>query len=182
MEDGSSVNVGSFCTSTHAGTHADAPRHFIPEGSTIDELDLSAFVGPAQVVDVDEAPTIRPQDVPKVQAPRILLKTPASQQPDSAWSDHFPVLAPETVSYLANQSVVLIGVDTPSVDPPESKELPAHHALSDAGIVNLENLRLDGVNPGVYRLMALPLKLTGADASPVRAVLQPPADPGRASS
>lgn len=170
--EGSPVNVGAFCSSTHAGSHADAPRHFTREGRTIDEMDLSAFIGPAQVIEIPDSSTIEPDQVPEVQAPRVLFKTPASQEPDSSWSDSFPVLAPETTAHLAEQSVVLVGVDTPSVDPPDSRELPTHHALSDAGIVNLENLRFDGVRPGLYQLMALPLKLIGADAAPVRAVLQ----------
>lgn len=170
--EGSPVNVGAFCSSTHAGSHADAPRHFREEGATIDEMDLSAFVGPAQVVEIPGESRIQPDQVPDLQAPRVLFKTLASQEPDSSWSDAFPVLAPETVAHLAEQSVVLVGVDTPSVDPPDSKELPTHHALSEAGIVNLENLRFDGVRPGLYRLTALPLKLIGADAAPVRAVLQ----------
>jgi len=179
--EGSPVNVGAFCSSTHAGSHADAPLHFTQEGKTIDEVDLTAFVGPAQVVEIPDGPRIDPDQVPEVQAPRILFKTSASQEPDSSWSDSFPVLAPETTARLAEQSVVLVGVDTPSVDPPDSKNLPTHHALSEAGIVNLENLRLDGVRPGVYRLMALPLKLIGADAAPVRAVLQSSPGAQRAS-
>jgi arylformamidase len=173
IEEGSAVNVGAVCTSTHAATHADAPLHFESDGASIDEIDLDVFVGRAQVIDATGDDVIGPERARDVHAPRVLFKTPSSQVPGTEWSEDFPAIAPATVDRLAEQSVVLVGVDAPSVDPVDSKDLPAHHALSAAGIVNLENLRLDDVAPGIYRLIALPLKISGADAAPVRAVLEP---------
>jgi len=165
------VNIGAFQSSTHAGTHADAPLHVTTKGAAVDDLPLSSFVGPADVIDVSGADTILPDHVAAARAPRILFRTAVSAVPDSEWTDTFPVIAPGTVELLAEQSVVLIGVDTPSVDPVDSTDLPAHHAMVRSGIVNLENLDLSGVPPGRYRLIALPIRLTGADAAPVRAVL-----------
>lgn len=171
MEEGSTVNIGAFRASTHAGTHADAPLHVATEGAPVDDLPLSSFVGPAEVLDVSGAHTILPDHVAEARAPRILFRTAASAVPDSEWTDTFPAIAPETVELLAEQSVVLIGVDTPSVDPVDSTDLPAHRAMVRTGIVNLENLDLSDVTPGRYRLIALPIRLAGADAAPVRAVL-----------
>jgi len=171
IKEGSAVNVGGYAMSTHAGTHADAPRHIADDGSPVDDLPLSSFVGPAEVVDVTGADCIRPEHVKKADVPRVLFRTSVSSLPDSEWPEDFPVLDPETVQALAKQNAVLIGVDTPSVDPVDSADLPAHHALRRHGIVNLENLCLGGVAPGRYRLLALPIRLTGGDAAPVRAVL-----------
>jgi arylformamidase len=171
IEEGSAVNVGGYAMSTHAGTHADAPLHIADDGSSVDDLPLSSFVGPADVVDVTGVDCIRPDHVETAAAPRVLFRTSVSSLPASEWPEDFPVLAPETVQVLAEQNTVLVGVDTPSVDPVDSTNLPTHHALRRHGIVNLENLCLEGVAPGRYRLLALPIRLTGGDAAPVRAVL-----------
>lgn len=178
IETGSSVNIGAFRMSAHLGTHADAPLHFEHEGASTSTFPLSAFVGPVQVVSVDDD-TIRPAHVEALDlealdleaAPRVLFKTKASAVQASEWSDDFPPILPETIEQLAARGVVLIGTDAPSVDPAESKRLSAHHALARSGIVNLENLALGDVALGRYWLSALPLKLEGMDAAPVRAVL-----------
>jgi arylformamidase len=179
IREGESVNLGAFSASTHAGTHVDAPLHVTADGAPVDALDPSVFVGPACVVDVsdlDPGQFIRPDRVASVEAPRVLFKTCASAVPSTRWPDGFPVVHPATVEALAERNAVLIGVDTPSVDPQESSDLPAHHALVRNEIVNLEHLRFpDAVVPGRYELLALPLRLSGADAAPVRAVLRPAA-------
>jgi arylformamidase len=175
---GSVVNLGAFAMSTHVGTHADAPLHTRPGGTSIDALALDAFVGPATVIAVaPEADTIAPGAVAAYAeagtlAPRVLFKTSASAQPLDAFVEAFPPLAPATVRLLAAHGVVLVGTDAPSVDPVDSRTLDAHHALVEAGIVNLENLWLRDVAPGAYTLLALPLALEGLDAAPVRAVLR----------
>lgn len=172
LEEGASVNLGALQLSAHAGTHADAPYHVREEGGTTSQFSLSSFVGPADVVKIDdEADAIRPHHVAHVDASRVLFKTPASALPADTWPDGIIPLHPDTVSALAQSDTVLVGVDAPSVDPLDSTELPAHNALIDAGIVNLEGLALSGVEPGSYLLMALPLNVPDADAAPVRAVL-----------
>jgi arylformamidase len=134
-------------------------------------FDLEVFVGPAEVVDVTGVEVVKPSHVSDLTADRLLLKTDASTLAEEEWPDRITSIAPETVSMLAEEGVVLLGTDAPSVDPLDSTDLPAHHALIDAGILNLEGLRLSDVPPGSYSLLALPLKLEGADAAPIRAVL-----------
>lgn len=176
MSEGDSVNVGAVTMSVHTGTHADAPFHFDECGASVDALDPAVFVGPALVLDAagwDVIPRSVFSDVDGTRTPRVLLKT-------GAWTDHtrfpdaVPVIAPDVPPLLAERGVVLLGVDVPSVDAIDSKSLPNHHALGGAGIAILESLDLRAVPPGVYELIALPLRLVGADGSPVRAVLRRP--------
>jgi arylformamidase len=171
---GASVNVGRVSLSVHTGTHADAPFHYSATGKTMEAIDPGVYIGPACVVDVRGRDPIRLTDLATLEqmpAPRLLLHT-------GGWADrtHFPerlpAIDPEVPTWLASRGVVLLGVDIPSVDAIESKNLPIHHALGARGIAILENLVLTGVPEGVYELIALPLRLVGADGSPVRAVLR----------
>ncbi len=171
LEEGGSVNLSALHLSVHAGTHVDAPFHVREEGARTGAFDLSVFVGPAEVIDVESASTIHPRHVMGVEAPRILFKTGASRLSVEEWPETISSIHPETISVLDDEGVCLIGTDAPSVDPLDSTTLPTHHALIDAGIVNLEGLRLGGVDPGLYSLLSLPINLQGADAAPVRAVL-----------
>lgn len=177
-EEGSSVNLGAIRLSTHAGTHADAPLHFMDEGASIDQVPLTAYLGPATVIDATETGVINRAFLERAflekmaidWTPRLLFHT-RTETDYTTWNPDFPPFAPEAIAYMAERGVVLIGTDAPSVDPADSAELPAHHALARHGVVNLENLVLDTVEPGTYVLIALPLPLIGLDASPVRAVL-----------
>lgn len=177
LEHGGTVNLGSIQLSMHTATHVDAPYHVAEEGATADDLPLSVFIGPAEVVDIGSAPDIRPAHVKDSVCERVLFKTGSSDLPDDQWPDSVTPLNPNAVKHLEDMGAVLVGTDAPSVDPLNSTDLPAHHALIEAGIVNLEGLSLKGVPPGNYFLIALPLKIQGGDASPVRAVLRetPPA-------
>lgn len=174
MQTGANINLGNIALSVHAGTHADAPFHFVAEGKAIDACDLSRYIGPARVIDLSHATAIRIADVTPFDltaTPRVLFKT-------LAWSD--PTRFPETVptmeeglpAYLGSQGVTLVGVDVPSVDAIESKDLPIHHALQATDIWILESLYLAQVPAGIYELVALPLKLVGGEAAPVRALLR----------
>ena len=174
-EQGGSVNVGRLTMSTHTGTHVDAPYHFRDDGAKVADLDPEVFVGPALVVAVEGgggvgAAELERHDLDGVA--RLLLRT--GSWPDR---DRFPErtrhLEPDAAELLAGKGVRLVGVDTPSVDPLDSEELPAHNALLEAGVHILEGLVLDRVEPGEYGLISLPLPLRDADASPVRAVLRP---------
>lgn len=173
-EQSGSVNVGRLEMSTHTGTHIDAPYHFDNEGKRVIELPLDLYTGPALVIDVTGAEEITVESVhEKIRSntKRVLFKT-------SCWSDRtrFPKkiipVSPEVVPYLKKHGVGLIGVDMPSVDPLDSKELQAHHALHQHNIHILEGLVLDEVPEGVYELIALPLPLQEGDGSPVRAILK----------
>jgi arylformamidase len=103
---------------------------------------------------------------------RLLIHSHVSDLGDEAWAQHFPYLSVPLIERLAGKGVVLIGLDSPSVDAFESKDLPCHHALKRYGMVNLESLFLRNVPDGDYELIALPLKLDLACGSPVRAVLR----------
>jgi len=171
LEKGASVNLGALCLSTHVGSHVDAPYHVSEEGGTTDTLSLSTFVGEARVVSAEGASSIRPAYVDDVSADRVLFKTEASRLSDDEWPESITPVDPDTIHSLAETGAVLIGTDAPSVDLLESSTLPAHHALIETGLVNLEGLSLENVPPGLYYLVALPLKIPQADAAPVRAVL-----------
>ena len=172
-EEGSVVNIGALSMSTHTGTHVDAPLHYDAEGASVDELDLSTFVGPATVIEIEHAVPIQPDDFTAADlSERVLFKTPCSDQSPSEWCEDLAPLSPEAVRELSDAGVVLVGTDAPSVDPVDSKELSGHHACRQHGIHILEGLHLRGVAPGNYELIAMPLPLRGLDASPVRAVLR----------
>jgi arylformamidase len=173
MRDGASCNVGAITTSIHSGTHLDAPFHFNDGGLTIDHIPTERFVGPARVFDArgyDEIPREVFAGLDGRATPRVLVAT-GSCDDKSFFPQRIPTLAPDVPAWLGEQGVTLIGLDAPSVDQLDSKTLVIHHALDDAGILILENLDLRNVAPGPYELIALPLRIVGADGSPVRAVL-----------
>jgi arylformamidase len=186
IEEGGTVNVSAITTTPHLGSHADAPFHAEADGATIADLPLEPFLGPCRVVEVPPEPLITPEHVAQgpgggadlADPPRLLLKTGSVRRGSGADGDapafpeQFSALSPELARALGEAGALLVGLDTPSVDPFDSEELPAHHALIRGGVVNLEGLVLDDVPPGLYELVALPLKLAGLDASPVRAVLR----------
>jgi arylformamidase len=169
------VHVSKVTFSTHSGAHADAPRHYDPTGATAEALDLGRYLGPCRVVDARGAKgAVRPADVAAALAgppPRVLLRT-FEAFPHERWVSDFTAVSAELVEALADLGVVLIGTDAPSVDPETSKDLPAHKAIRRRGLSILEGLVLDHVPFGDYELIALPLPLTGLDATPVRAVLR----------
>jgi arylformamidase len=173
IEDGSSVHLSTIKLSCHTGAHADAPCHYVAGAPGIEAADLGKYIGPCVLVDVDPPDhAIRPEHLPDIElAPRVLLRTGAMRD-RTVFPDPLTHLTVELVEYLAGKGCVLIGLDSPSVDAFDSKELPCHKALYENGIVNLECLALDGVPPGHYELIALPLRLAGRDASPVRAILR----------
>lgn len=173
-EQTGSVNIGRITTSLHTGTHVDAPFHFDNEGERILGLDINVFIGPARVIDVSsfekiDAETLRGFDLEGVE--RLLLKTSVPNNPDR-FPERIQEIAADVAAYLGEKGVKLLGVDVPSVDPLDSKDMATHHALYRHGIHILENLMLDGVDDGDYELIALPLPLKDADGSPVRAVIR----------
>lgn len=172
---GCPVNVSRLSLSPHVGAHADAPLHYDPQGAAVGALDLAPYLGPCRVI---HALGVRPlvewahiahaaQDLP----PRVLVRT-YQRMPVDAWDPQLAAFAPDTVEHLADAGVQLIGIDTASIDPADSKALASHQVIRQRGLRVLENLVLDTVPEGDYELIALPLKLMDADASPVRAVLR----------
>lgn len=174
MEESGSVNVGQVTMSTHTGTHIDAPFHFEDDGKKVIELDINLYIGPARVIYVPFPESIgmkELQDVDLKGVKRLLIKTDAWRD-KSVFPDSIPPIEPVLAAYLAEQGVQLLGLDLPSVDPLDSKELSAHHELNNHGIHLLEGLVLDAIEPGDYELAALPLAIAQADGSPVRAVIR----------
>lgn len=181
MSEGESVNVGTVTMSVHTGSHVDAPFHFDPKGSSIGEVSLHPYIGPAVVVDVTGIPIVTREHLNAIDfhtTPRLLLKTGGWSDP-AVFPESVPTLAPDVPAYLAERGVLLFGVDVPSVDSIDSTDLPIHHALNAGGISILESLDLSLATPGTYTLVAVPLRLLGADASPVRALLLPPDTPDK---
>ncbi len=171
----SPVNVSRLTLSTHTGAHADAPLHYDDTGADSASRALDPYLGPCRLIDVSSArgavfPTqigARLEGCP----PRVLLRT-ARAAAQHRWDPDFTAIAPETVDLLAAAGVRLIGVDTPSLDPQQSKTMDAHLRVLAADMSILEGLVLDDIAEGDYELIALPLRIAGADASPVRAVLR----------
>ena len=173
MAEGGNLDLSSMTATLHLGAHADAPSHYAADGAGMDAVDLAPYYGPCQVmrVTVGRGERILPRHLSAdIAAPRLLFHTGTFPDPET-WNTDFASLSPELIEHLHAKGVMLVGLDTPSVDPFESKALEAHQALARTGMRNLEGLVLDAVPDGLYTLVALPLKLEGADASPVRAVL-----------
>jgi arylformamidase len=172
---GCPVNVSSLTLSPHVGAHADAPLHYDPQGASIGALDLGAYLGPCRVIHaIAKGPLIEWRHIAHAAAglpPRVLVRTYA-RMPIDQWDADLAAYAPDTVERLADMGVKLIGIDTASIDPAASKTLDSHQVIRRRDLRVLENLVLDDVPEGDYELIALPLKLTAADASPVRAVLR----------
>ncbi|MBL8386405.1 MAG: arylformamidase [Burkholderiales bacterium] len=169
------VNVCAITLSPHVGAHADAPLHYDPAGRAVGALDLDPYLGPCRVIDARGCGAlVRIEHLAHALAalpPRVLVRT-CARFPFARFDDALCGIAPEAVVALAQRGVRLIGIDSASVDPAASKTLDAHQALRRLDLRVLENLVLDDVPPGDYELIALPLKLMSADASPVRAVLR----------
>lgn len=173
-EDSGSVNIGQVTTSVHTGTHVDAPFHFDNRGQTIDQLDVNLYVGEAMVLDVSHVQEVTVETLSGFSfegVQRVLLKTSLPNIP-TRFPNKIPTLDPRIAEFLAEKGVKLLGVDMPSVDALDSKDLPTHHALYKNRINILENLMLDKIEQGNYELIALPLAIKGSDGSPVRAVLR----------
>lgn len=173
LADGKSVNLGSATLSLHSGTHADAPLHFWADGLAMDECDLSQYIGKAIVIDATDSDKILERHLTGLKAndvERLLFKTRNDAQQE--FSDKFSYFSLEAVRAIGRLASVLIGTDAPSVDKFDSKTLDAHNGFAANGIAILENLRLHHIEPGEYELIALPLRLVGMDASPVRAILR----------
>jgi arylformamidase len=181
ISDGEVVNLGSISMSVHNGTHADAMFHFDDAGATMERAPLDVYFGPAAVVDLSrkfsgenrkqiEIEDLRSEEAAIRAATRLLIKT-------GIWLDStifpswIPVIAPNVAEWLGRNGVKLLGLDVPSVDSIDAKVLVNHHALGRAGIWIIESLELGGVSPGVYDFAAFPLKISGSDGAPVRAVL-----------
>ena len=181
MAEGATVNVGAVEMGVHNGTHADAPFHFEPGADTIERMPLEIYLGDAVVVDLtkqfetDRKRQITIADIESCSdalelAPRLLLKTNVWKD-TKIFPDWIPVIASDVPEWLRKRKVKLLGLDLPSVDSIDAKKLVNHYALGSARIVIVESLDLSQIEPGTYHFSALPLRISGGDAGPVRAIL-----------
>lgn len=171
---GDSVTLSTLHATMHLGAHADAPSHYGRDGADIASRPLERYLGPCEVmrVPVARGAHITPADLPgPIRTPRVLLATGSYPDP-SRFNEDFAALSAGLVDHLQQAGVTLVGIDTPSVDLFGSKDLPAHQRCLAHDMAILEGLVLDNVPEGTYELIALPLRLSGFDASPVRAVLR----------
>lgn len=174
LSRGDSVTLSTLRATVHLGAHADAPSHYGIDAPSIESCDLAYYLGPCQVVHIHakRGARIGVRELgTHIDTARLLIATGTYPNPNEFNRD-FAALAPELVDWLHERGVKLVGIDTPSVDLFDSKDLPAHRRFLANGMGILEGLLLADVPAGLYELIALPLKLTGFDASPVRAVLR----------
>lgn len=174
IAQGANITLSTLRATVHLGAHADAPSHYGPDAPAIHQRPLDLYLGPCQVmsVAVPRGGRVAPVHlVGPIAATRVLFHTGTFPDPND-WNRDFAGLSIELIDYLHTHGVRLVGLDTPSVDLMDSKDLPAHHQILRHDMAILEGLVLRGVPDGVYELIALPLPLVGFDASPVRAVLR----------
>ena len=171
---GDNITLSTLRATVHLGAHADAPSHYGLDAPSIEQASLEVYVGRCQVIAARATMGKRvgnDQLRGSVNGERVLIATGTFPDPED-FNEDFSGLEPELIDHLASHGVRLVGVDTPSVDTFDSKDLPAHNRCLAHGITILEGLVLKDVPPGEYELIALPLKLEGFDASPIRAVLK----------
>ena len=175
MSRGDPNNSSSVHTSVHAGTHVDAPFHFVPNGRTIESLPLETFIGPARVCAVEPRRRITATDVAKAELQgesRVLFKTRNSNLLKKGVYD--PTFAPFSVDgadALVKLGVKLVGLDYLSAAAAD-EQVPVHRAFLDHGVILLEGIDLSDVPAGRYELFCPPVKLAGSDGAPCRAVLR----------
>jgi arylformamidase len=175
IEQGDGYSLSHIKTTVHLGAHTDAPNHYVKGGQDIASRDLSFYYGKAQVIAVIKNQTkyrITLNDIKdyEIGAERVLFRTDSFLEPN-CWTENFTAIEPQVIEYLASKNVRLLGIDTPSVDTADDAKLVTHHMVAKYDMAILEGIVLSDVEEGFYQLCALPLKIRGADASPVRAIL-----------
>ncbi|MFO7767608.1 MAG: cyclase family protein [bacterium] len=175
MERGDAADDTLLSMSVHAGTHIDAPAHFIPGGRRVEELDLETLVGPCRVADLGgrdqiSASDLRIADIPEGTR-RLLLKTDNHRRWGPDFDEEYTALLPDAAEWVVEQGIRLVGIDYLSIQAFEAPD-SVHTGLLSAGVVVLEGLDLREVDPGPWELLCLPIKLVGTEAAPVRALLR----------
>ena len=174
ISKGHNLTLSHIKTTVHLGAHTDAPSHYLPHGTGMEKRSLEYYLGPCQVVAVSigrgKRIGVKAIGATEIKAPRILFKTGTFPNPWK-WNGDFASLSAELIEELASKGVRLVGIDTPSIDLAGDIILESHQAVGQFDMAILEGIILDDVPEGLYDLIALPLKIEGADGSPVRAVL-----------
>ena len=171
--ENSHLELSSFESTLHIGAHTDAPCHYDKNGTGLETRNLNTYMGEAQVVEVklQRGQAIQIKDIKvEITEQRVLFKT-SSFNYTKAWQEDFNFFDPETIEWLAHKGVILIGIDTPSVDAATSKELLAHKMFYKHDLAVLEGINLSDASEKAYQMIALPLPIKEVDATPVRAIL-----------
>jgi arylformamidase len=174
---GDIATVSRLTMGVHTGTHMDAPLHFLKDGVSVDQHPLEAVIGPARVIQIQDRVSIRRAELEKHEIEargRVLFKTANS---DHLWGkdefdEDFIFIAQDAAEYLAERGVRTVGVDYLSVGGFRQDAVETHETLLGAGIWIVEGLDLSGIEPGLYEMICLPLKLIDAEGAPARAVLR----------
>ena len=176
IANGDSSNVSTLHMSAHAGTHVDAPRHFFDEGPATEALSLDLLVGRARVIEVDSRAGIAAEDLDAIDFSddiRVLIKTHNSRLWSSpAFHEDYVGVTESGAKHLVEHGIKVVGVDYLSVEQFKNVGKPAHHVLLGAGTIVIEGLNLRDVEPGVYEMFCLPLRVVGSDGAPARVVLR----------
>ena len=175
IAQGDVANVTALFLGVHTGTHLDAPYHFVEEGKSIDEMDLTYGLGKCHVIEVfeDIITAKELQNLVPTLCERLLIKTANSHKyPHKCFDTEFVALAPSAAQFIVDRGIKLVGIDYLSIEPFKAEEgNPVHHILLEAGVAVLEGCELSQIKQGPYGLSALPLKIVGADGAPCRAIL-----------
>lgn len=177
LGEGGACNLSQFSATAHIGTHMDAPVHFLPGAASIETMPISATVGRARVIEIQDteairAPELQPHHLGKGE--RVLFKTRNSEQcwKTDDFQTKFIYIDPGAATHMVERGVQTVGVDYLSVDGFDKPGAETHRILLSAGVWIIEGLNLEHVEPGEYELLCLPLKIVGSDGAPARAVLR----------
>ncbi|MCB1106589.1 MAG: cyclase family protein [Chlamydiia bacterium] len=177
LEKGEVANVSHMSLCVHAGTHVDAPCHFLKGGSTVETLPLEILVGKAVVIEAMEADRLTQEVFEKASIPpdteRLLVKTGNSKEWEKGateFIEDYVGVSADGAKYLVEKGIKLIGVDYLSVAPLD-EIVPTHETLLKGEVVIIEGLNLSKIEPGTYTLYCLPLKIAGSDGAPARVIL-----------
>ena len=177
IEDGGPFLLSNLLLNCHTGTHVDVPLHFIPNEKPIDEYSVQHFILPSVVIDIANGESIQPSELKDVkinEGDALLFKTNNSKKGlvrKGIMSDQWVYMSSEAADFCIERKVRLVGIDYVAPEKPPLGEDIIHKKLFRHNILIMENIALDQVPPGNYTLICLPLKIKGAEASPVRAVL-----------
>jgi len=167
--------VSGLSMSCHAGTHVDAPAHFLAGGAGVDALPLDVLIGPAWVAHLGGRDPLTASMLAEAAIPagtvRLLLRSANSDRVSEAFDPDFVALAPDAAAWLLDHGIRLVGIDGPSIEAYDAPGDPVHRALLAEGVIIVESLALAGVAPGAYDLTCLPLRIAGCDGAPARVVL-----------
>ncbi|PZC45420.1 MAG: arylformamidase [Chloroflexi bacterium] len=178
VERGDLATVSHLDMGSHTGTHVEAPSHFLPGGLTIDEMPLEATNGKARVIGIEDSATVGLSELllhDPQPGERLLFKTANSSRQwyQEPFVEDFVALSLEAAHLLAERQLLMVGIDYLSVSGFHDDTSAIHTTLLKAGIWIVEGLALQGIAPGAYEMVCLPLKLQGTEGAPARAMLRP---------